>query len=78
MAPSDKVERAEGAKLLPMDLSWVEAEIGELQMVDTTTDLLNERAKTHGSFEDHARVTQFLKAYMNTENVYDKLNPRQA
>ena len=47
-------------------------------MTDVTSDLLNERAKTHGSFEDHARVTQVLKAYMAKENVYDKLNPRQA
>lgn len=46
-------------------------------MADATTELLAERAKTHGSFEDHARVTQTLKAYMAKENVYDKLNPRQ-
>ena len=39
--------------------------------------LLQEREKTHGSFTDHARITQILKGYMAKENVYDKLNPRQ-
>lgn len=46
-------------------------------MVDATQELLNEREKTHGSFETHARVTQTLKSFMAKENVYDKCNPRQ-
>lgn len=34
---------------------------------DSTTILLNERAKTHGSFTDHARITQLLKAIVHSE-----------
>lgn len=45
--------------------------------MDSTTQLLSERAKTHGSFEVHARVTQTLKTYLCNEGIYGKCNARQ-
>ena len=40
----------------------------------TTKELLAERAKTHGSFEDHARVTQLLKMNMELEPNWNQLS----
>ena len=44
--------------------------------MDTTQALLNERAKTHGSFTDHAEITQDMKAVMEGRQSFDKLSPR--
>ena len=35
-------------------------------MSDKTNDILKERAKTHGDFEDHAKITQNMKSYMRS------------
>lgn len=44
----------------------------------TTTDqLLDERAKTHGDFTVHARVTQRLKSMINAEPGYMRLDETQ-
>lgn len=49
---------------------------GSTRILDTTAQLLSERAKTHGSFEVHAKTTQSLKAVV-TINLGDKiLSPR--
>ena len=36
--------------------------------MDATTELLNERGKTHGDFSDHAGITQALKSAMQYHN----------
>lgn len=36
-------------------------------MTTTTEALISERGKTHGSFEDHARITKRLKRVLETE-----------
>lgn len=46
-------------------------------MTDSTTDLLNERAKTHGDYRIHARITQRLKHTIRAELNYNKLNESQ-
>lgn len=52
-------------------------------MNNQLTDVLVERYKTHGNFEDHARITQRFKGVMNDELVarYGRnqkpLNPKQ-
>jgi hypothetical protein len=38
-----------------------------------TSELLAERKKTHGDFEDHARITQELKRIMCDTEVYENL-----
>ena len=38
-------------------------------MTDNTVALVTERSKTHGRFEDHARVTQKLKRVVYEEAV---------
>jgi Domain of unknown function (DUF6378) len=38
-------------------------------VADATAELLAERAKTHGSFEVHARVTQDLKTVIEHERL---------
>lgn len=52
-------------------------------MNNQLTDVLTERHKTHGNFEDHARITQRFKGVMNDE-IYQRftrnqpaLNPKQ-
>jgi len=42
----------------------------------TTEELLAERAKTHGAFEHHARVTQGLKEWMGGEPNWANLSDR--
>lgn len=42
---------------------------------ETTTDLLNERDSTHGSFIVNSRVSQSLKEIVRKEPGYEKLNP---
>lgn len=42
--------------------------------MDATTELLAERAKTHGSFKVHARVTQRLKHIMTPEMNWESLS----
>jgi hypothetical protein len=39
--------------------------------------ILNEREKTHGSFMEHARITQELKAIMFSGYKYPDLSPSQ-
>ena len=39
-------------------------------MTDVTSDLLNERAKTHGDFLHHAFITQTLKDVLHNPNIY--------
>lgn len=39
-----------------------------------TRELLEERAKTHGSFHNHATVTQGMKGYMRLGDSYSKLD----
>lgn len=39
-------------------------------MTDTTDKLLEERAKTHGSFIVHAQTTQSLKRVIRTQRKY--------
>jgi hypothetical protein len=46
-------------------------------MTDATTELLNERKKTHGDFTDHALMTQALKNVMWSSANWDQLNPCQ-
>ena len=41
------------------------------------TELLAERRRTHGDFNDHARVTQMLKAVMENEPTWRRLNDCQ-
>ena len=36
-------------------------------MTDSITNLLKERGKTHGDFENHARITQQLKRVIHAE-----------
>ena len=43
----------------------------------STAALLDERGKTHGSFETHARIAQSLKNVMRVEPGYAKLNAEQ-
>ena len=45
-------------------------------MTDSTDLLLAERAKTHGSFEHHARLTQSLKRDMEQEPNWKGLSDR--
>lgn len=46
-------------------------------MSDPTEKLLAERAKTHGSYEVHARVTQHLKQTVEREPSYLRLTDCQ-
>ena len=39
-----------------------------------TKELLVERAKTHGDYSDHARITQKLKTVFRSEVQYGKLD----
>lgn len=48
----------------------------EEEATGTTEALLTERAKTHGSFEHHARVTQGLKEQMEGEPNWVALSDR--
>jgi hypothetical protein len=41
----------------------------------TIHNVLNERKKTHGEYADHARVTQALKAIMESEPDWHNLPP---
>lgn len=45
-------------------------------MVDATQELLNERQKTHGSFEVHANNTQMLKDVMHASAKWHELDNR--
>ena len=46
-------------------------------MADETDALLNERGKTHGDFNDHARITQALKDRILDEPGWENLNDCQ-
>lgn len=46
-------------------------------MDDSTTQLLNERGKTHGNYTDHARITQNLKRELEAEHGWSNLNDCQ-
>lgn len=46
-------------------------------MTDAITELLAERAKTHGDYRVHARVTQRLKHSIRPEPGYVALNESQ-
>lgn len=39
--------------------------------------ILNERSKTHGSFDDNARLSQRFRAFMRAEAGWDKLTDTQ-
>lgn len=41
-------------------------------MTDATQELLNERQKTHGSYADHAYVTQHLKDVLKAGDPFNK------
>lgn len=45
--------------------------------MDPTQTLLSERAKTHGDFRDHARITQALKRAMRNESGFALLSDSQ-
>lgn len=40
-----------------------------------TQKLLEERAKTHGSYASHSRITQYLKDVMDDADRYKNLKP---
>lgn len=40
--------------------------------MDATTELLAERAKTHGSYSDHAYITQHLKDVLKAGDPFNK------
>jgi len=42
-----------------------------------TNEILNARAKTHGEYRDHARVTQNIKRCMESEPGWLRLNDMQ-
>jgi hypothetical protein len=44
----------------------------------STQELLNKRAKTHGDYGDHARLTQALKSKMSDEPGWARLDDCQA
>lgn len=46
-------------------------------MIDTIDAVLDERSKTHGSFEEHAHVTQSLKVCMRSASSYSRLTCAQ-
>ena len=41
----------------------------------TTQKVLKERGKTHGNFEDNARIAQGLKAVVQAEETWEDLPP---
>lgn len=45
--------------------------------MDTTDRLLSERAKSHGDFDEHAAITQYLKDSMRSFPGWDRLSAAQ-
>lgn len=45
--------------------------------MDKTSEILAARGKTHGKFEDHARVTQFLKALHRSHQMRELTNTQR-
>lgn len=46
-------------------------------MNDQISVILNERGKTHGNFDDNARLAQKLKSVFRSEVRYERLTPVQ-
>jgi hypothetical protein len=46
-------------------------------MSDATSQILAERAKTHGDYTDHADITQSLKAVMRRGPQWTELEPHE-
>jgi hypothetical protein len=56
------------------DTSLTEAVSAALSAMPKTTQLVTERGRTHGDFNDHARASQNIKAAMHYEPGWEKLN----
>lgn len=45
--------------------------------MEYTSEILNERQKTHGSFDDNARLCQRFRSFLRAEPGWDKLSDTQ-